>query len=185
MKGKEHSTQKDTDTNIVANKDIDKVLNYLNTKANKSFKLDTKENRSMVKRILTDYEMEGIKLVIDAKCSEWLDDNKYSKYLRPSTLFSKKNFKRYILELEPELDNTLTMQQKEHRAYLKTYEWKKIKAKVTQRANGSCEGCGDYLGDSGDVHHKTYDNFKNEFLFELLYLCRDCHTRVHGGNSHE
>jgi 5-methylcytosine-specific restriction endonuclease McrA len=40
-----------------------------------------------------------------------------------------------------------------------------------------CEGCGDEKAQ--EVHHKTYKNVGDEFLFELVALCNTCHDRYH------
>lgn len=65
----------------------------------------------------------------------------------------------------------------EHDAYLKSSEWRKRRLAVLKRANGLCEGCG-YVP-STQVHHLTYDHWKEEFLWELVAICDDCHERVH------
>lgn len=66
---------------------------------------------------------------------------------------------------------------KEHDAYLRTPEWRKRRAAVLLRSNGLCEGCRE--AGATEVHHLTYDNWKAEFLFELVALCHDCHERLH------
>lgn len=64
-----------------------------------------------------------------------------------------------------------------YRAYLQSPEWRARREKVMKRCGGFCEGCGD--NSAVHVHHRTYRHFGNEFLFELLGLCRDCHERLH------
>jgi 5-methylcytosine-specific restriction endonuclease McrA len=83
--------------------------------------------------------------------------------------------------LEPIKNTELTQGQIEHREYLKSHKWMKKRDAVIIRAGHHCEGCGVYLGEKGQVHHKTYDNWKNEFLCELIYLCKECHDRMHHG----
>lgn len=39
-----------------------------------------------------------------------------------------------------------------------------------------CEGCG--KARATQVHHKTYRNLGDEFLFELVALCDACHKRL-------
>jgi len=65
----------------------------------------------------------------------------------------------------------------EYDEYLASDAWKRRRQKVIERANGMCEGC--LTEPARDVHHRTYKHFKQEFAFELLALCRQCHTRVH------
>lgn len=66
---------------------------------------------------------------------------------------------------------------RDHSAYLKTPEWMARRDKVIRRAGGLCEGCGDKP--ATQAHHRTYDHWQNEFLFELLALCEECHSRLH------
>lgn len=80
-------------------KDCDDVIDYLNEKAKKNFN-KTRANRGLVKSRLNDgNSVSLIKSVIDLKVSEWADDKKMSQYLRPSTLFSAKNFDSYSGEV--------------------------------------------------------------------------------------
>lgn len=64
-----------------------------------------------------------------------------------------------------------------YQAYLKSPEWKDRRERVMKRCGGICEGCGDNC--AVHVHHQTYRHFGNEFLFELLGLCEECHERLH------
>jgi 5-methylcytosine-specific restriction endonuclease McrA len=66
----------------------------------------------------------------------------------------------------------------EHEAYLQTPEWADRRQLVLKRANGVCEGCG--KAPAEQVHHLTYRNWRNEFLWELRAVCRPCHLNVHG-----
>jgi len=68
-----------------------------------------------------------------------------------------------------------------YRAYLKSAEWRDRCQKVMKRCGGVCEGCGDRP--AVHVHHQTYRHFGNEFLFELLGLCRECHERYHADDE--
>jgi len=66
---------------------------------------------------------------------------------------------------------------REHAEYLQSDEWRLRRRLVLQRASGRCEGCG--LNDATQVHHLKYDNWKAEFLFELVAICDSCHDRLH------
>lgn len=61
--------------------------------------------------------------------------------------------------------------------YLDSPQWKALRSSVMERCGGLCEGC--RKSDADDVHHLTYRNLGREFLFQLVGLCRDCHTRWH------
>jgi hypothetical protein len=66
---------------------------------------------------------------------------------------------------------------KDYSEYLKTGHWLEIRERIIKRCNGICEGCGE--NKATQVHHLTYKNKGNEFLFELIGLCSDCHNRIH------
>lgn len=65
----------------------------------------------------------------------------------------------------------------EYSDYRATPKWKGLRAAVMRRCSGRCEGCDN--ADAQDVHHLTYRHMGDEFLFELVGLCRACHDRWH------
>ncbi len=67
--------------------------------------------------------------------------------------------------------------------YLNSIEWQQRRSKVLKRANGICEGCGERS--ATQVHHLTYKNVRQEFLFELVAVCDPCHKRLHGDEMAE
>lgn len=75
------------------------------------------------------------------------------------------------------LKNYTPNRRKEHQQYLKTPQWKDMRLKVLKRDDYTCQGC--LENPATEVHHITYDNWKNEFMFELMSLCRECHSRFH------
>ena len=62
--------------------------------------------------------------------------------------------------------------------HLSSEKWRELRSLVIDRAGGVCEGC--RKRQIEQVHHKTYAHLGNEFCFELIGLCKDCHTRYHG-----
>lgn len=75
------------------------ITNYLNQKANKRFNANIHSVKSVIlERLQEGYALEDFKYVIDLKVSKWLYDEKMNVYLRPSTLFSAKNFENYLSE---------------------------------------------------------------------------------------
>lgn len=79
--------------------DVVSVIDYLNDKANKQFKVSSKATSRLVKGRLRDgYELEDFKKVIDTKVKVWVDDSHWQTYLRPSTLFNATNFENYLEE---------------------------------------------------------------------------------------
>jgi 5-methylcytosine-specific restriction endonuclease McrA len=65
----------------------------------------------------------------------------------------------------------------EYHAYLRSPEWWQRRTAVMRRENNTCQGCGCR---AMEVHHTTYKHLFNEFLFELMAVCRSCHARIHG-----
>jgi len=74
------------------------IIDYLNEKANKSFKHTAVANKKLIKaRWNESYRLNDFKHVIDTKASQWLTNDEMSQYLRPATLFSNK-FDSYLNE---------------------------------------------------------------------------------------
>lgn len=75
---------------------FEKIINYLNTKAGTNYKHTSKNTRQKIRARFDDgFNLEDFKTVVDKKCSEWLGDAEYEKYLRPETLFGNK-FEGYL-----------------------------------------------------------------------------------------
>ena len=60
--------------------------------------------------------------------------------------------------------------------YLLCPEWKRKRQFIIER-DKICQGCLD--APIHDVHHLTYANVGKEFMYELVGLCRECHSRCH------
>lgn len=65
----------------------------------------------------------------------------------------------------------------DYQAYLLTTDWRLKRQAVLTRADNWCEGC--RARQATEVHHTTYKHIFNEFLFELVALCSECHRRFH------
>jgi 5-methylcytosine-specific restriction endonuclease McrA len=61
--------------------------------------------------------------------------------------------------------------------YLTSPEWINKRIVVLKRAGGICEGCSEHA--ATQVHHLTYAHVGNEFLFELVAVCDECHDKLH------
>ena len=61
--------------------------------------------------------------------------------------------------------------------YLKSNEWRQKRAQVIDRENGICQGCRQKR--IQEIHHTTYENVRDELLFQLVGLCSDCHSKCH------
>ena len=63
------------------------------------------------------------------------------------------------------------------REHLSSSKWKDLRERVIKRSDGLCEGC--LINKVEQVHHKTYKHLGDEFCFELIGLCTECHKRFH------
>lgn len=87
-----------TKNNITNNYNYKDVIDYLNEKTGKTFKAVETNNKLIRARYNEGYTLEDFKAVIDYKTSKW-KGTEWEKYLRPSTLFSAKNFENYVNEI--------------------------------------------------------------------------------------
>lgn len=61
--------------------------------------------------------------------------------------------------------------------YLRTKEWKKLRADVLRRDRGRCAYCGRKR--ATQIHHLTYKHIFHESLEDLVAVCRECHEAQH------
>jgi len=74
----------------------EEVTTYLNHKIQSNYRWTTRKTRDLIaERWKEGFTLEDFKTVIDLKASEWLNDPKWSRYLRPETLFGTK-FESYL-----------------------------------------------------------------------------------------
>ena len=72
------------------------VINHLNLRAGTKYKSTTANTRKLIKaRLKEGFTVEDMKLVIDKKCADWLNNPKMAEFLRPGTLFGSK-FEGYL-----------------------------------------------------------------------------------------
>ena len=86
-------------TNKTNNNEIDnnnklsicsEVINYLNSKAKKNFKVNTASHQKFIKaRLKEGYVLEDFKKVVDIMVAKW-KGTEYEQYLQPQTLFGNK-----------------------------------------------------------------------------------------------
>lgn len=75
---------------------VEEVIDHLNQRAGTHYKPTTANTRKLVKaRLKEGFTVEDMKLVIDKKCSDWLNNRDMVQYLRPETLFGSK-FESYL-----------------------------------------------------------------------------------------
>lgn len=88
------------------------LLDYLNTLANRNYKPVPSNIKFLKARLAEGHTPQEIADVIARKCAEWLDDPKFSQYLRPATLFNAEKFNQYVGELGQPLPPKRTERQK-------------------------------------------------------------------------
>lgn len=87
------------------NKTIEAVVDYLNQKTGAKYTTKAKATTALIRaRINEGREFNDFKVVIDTKYRDWGGDPKWSKYLRPETLFGSK-FDGYLSQKGPEETN--------------------------------------------------------------------------------
>lgn len=74
----------------------EEVIDHLNSRAGTRYKATTANTRKLIKaRLREGFTVEDMKLVIDKKCADWLNNQDMAQYLRPETLFGNK-FESYL-----------------------------------------------------------------------------------------
>jgi len=73
------------------------IIGYLNNVAGKRFTVRPDNIKHATKLLKDGFTSDDLKKVVDIKTSQWKNDQKFSRYLRPSTLFGGK-FESYLNE---------------------------------------------------------------------------------------
>lgn len=74
----------------------EEIVDHLNQRAGTHYKATTASTRKLIKaRLREGFSVDEIKLVIDKKCADWLNNRDMAQYLRPETLFGPK-FEAYL-----------------------------------------------------------------------------------------
>nr|UWD63391.1 MAG: Replication initiator protein A (RepA) N-terminus [Bacteriophage sp.] len=88
----------------------EEIVAHLNRRAGTHYKATTANTRKLIKaRLKEGFTIDEIKLVIDKKCAEWLNNPSMVEYLRPETLFGNK-FEGYLNSKAASRDDRAAMQ---------------------------------------------------------------------------
>lgn len=88
------------------NPPYEQIIDYLNEKASSNFKHNSEATKRLIRaRWAEGNRLDDFKKVIDNKTSDWINDDKMKKYLRPSTLFNASKFEGYLNEDKPRSAN--------------------------------------------------------------------------------
>lgn len=89
---------------------VEEIVDHLNQRAGTHYKATTANTRKLIKARLNEgFTVDDIKLVIDKKCAEWLNNPAMVAYLRPETLFGNK-FEGYLNSKAASQNNRTAMQ---------------------------------------------------------------------------
>jgi len=72
------------------------ILNYLNDRCGKKYRLLENNFKMIRARLKEGFTKQDFFDVIDNRRDYWLHDPRMSEYLRPATLFCPKNFEAYL-----------------------------------------------------------------------------------------
>ena len=77
--------------------EIKEIIDFLNEQTGAKYKPTTAATQKAINgRLDEGYTVEDFKTVIKSKTEEWLNDDKWRKYLTPDTLFRPSNFEKYL-----------------------------------------------------------------------------------------
>lgn len=65
----------------------------------------------------------------------------------------------------------------DYNSYIQSAEWKEKRELALQRDKHICQRC--KTNKANHVHHITYANIGNEYLYEIVSLCWYCHKLIH------
>lgn len=84
---------------------VKEVISHLNLVINAKYKHTTKSHSENISARLNDgHSVDDLKLVINSKANEWLNDKTMAQYLRPSTLFQVGKFQGYLTNAKPSIN---------------------------------------------------------------------------------
>ena len=101
---------------------------------------------------------------------------------------SELSYKKYISLLDEDFlifIGELRLKQNEkyysvYKDYINSDQWKFRRGVILERDFRKCQICG---GEAEQVHHLNYAHFTNEFDFELVALCKNCHMKEYHSES--
>lgn len=71
----------------------------------------------------------------------------------------------------------------DYKSYLLTRHWRQKRIALANNRKHKCQTCRKVFETDFEVHHKTYAHIGDERLRELMFLCHDCHVKLHQDNQ--
>lgn len=72
-----------------------------------------------------------------------------------------------------------TKYRQRYEQYLKSPQWQEKRQHIAQLRNHTCQKCKKVVKVGFHIHHKTYKHLGNELDNELMFLCENCHNKLH------
>jgi len=72
----------------------------------------------------------------------------------------------------------IKQRKEKYNRYLRSPAWTHKRFEVLRRDGYICQMC--KANPAQHIHHKTYANFGNEPLSDLVAVCQQCHDKHHG-----
>ena len=95
-RGREEA-EKSREESLSGKPDVTNVINHFNLITGQKLKASAKSHSENISARLSEgHSVEDLKLVIDLKYKEWVNDSKMAQYIRPSTLFQVGKFNGYL-----------------------------------------------------------------------------------------
>jgi len=76
--------------------DTAEVIAFLNERCQRNFSVEGAQTKYIRARLREGTSKHDLKLIVEYKAAEWLQDKRMKKYLRPATLFCPKHFEDYL-----------------------------------------------------------------------------------------
>lgn len=93
----EAEAEKRREESLSGKPDVTSVINHFNLITGQKLKASAKSHSENISARLSEgHSVEDLKLVIDSKYKEWVNDSKMAQYIRPSTLFQVGKFNGYL-----------------------------------------------------------------------------------------
>lgn len=69
---------------------------------------------------------------------------------------------------------------KGYQAYLNSTHWKRLREKILNECDYTCQRCGEKKPRFMlQIHHRNYENVGNEERKDILLVCEECHRKEH------
>lgn len=63
--------------------------------------------------------------------------------------------------------------------YIKSNVWYEKRLDIAKKRNYICEMCNKSSVKNFQIHHLTYERLGNELDSDLMFLCTECHSKIH------